>query len=189
MKKVDMEKIVTAVKNLIEPREKDDTHLDSHVQINKLFGLLQEELLIIRKEIKILSEKIDKNNDKHEQEMKKIESIKESINTIISWEMRKIKEHVSMKVQKDSFIMRYEWIVSTDSQIDYELEPITPKFSDPYRMEIQRIRKSSGNDNVLVVKLPWVEVFEWSMIPIVQLKSKWWKAIYEYDFDVLVTKL
>lgn len=66
MTKSDMEKIEVALKTLIEPKEKECNHLDSHKQINSFFGLIADELKTIHLFLEQFKEHIDnaqKNTD------------------------------------------------------------------------------------------------------------------------------
>lgn len=184
-----MEKIITAVKELIHPVEKEWNHLDSHVQINKLFKLILDELKILHKKHDENVEIVEKANANAENITKKMDNVKDWINKVISNEVKKLTDHIELKTTKDSQIIPYKWIVSTESEIIQKLDPIHTKLKDKYRIEVSKIRMSRGNEDVLFVELPNVDIFEWENIPKIHLKSKGWLATYEYDFDILVTKI
>lgn len=184
-----MEKIVNAIKQLITPKEKDGTHLTLHVQINALLWFIAEELQNLHKKNEELIQ-IVKNAQENENNIaRKMEAVKAGINDVITGESKKLKEYVNEKIQVDSFVVNYKWIVSTDGEINYDLDPIQPKLHAPYRIEVVAIRSSKTNDAVGAVQLPGIQNIEWEYIPTIYVKSRGWKAIYEYDFDVLVTKL
>jgi len=150
---------------------------------------MAEELQALHTKNKELLEIVKKAQDNANNISGKMESVKKWINEVITWEVKKIKEYINDKMQADSKIITYKWIVSTEREIEYKLDPILPKLQAPYRMEVVAIRYSKPNENTEIVQLPGIENFEWKIEPIIYVKSKWGKAIYEYDFDVLVTKL
>lgn len=184
-----MEKIIESIKQLIQPKEKEGNHLDLHVQVNKILWLFVDELQNIHKKHEELVKLVETAKQWTENIWKKMEDAKIGINKVISWEIRAMKEYVQERITPDSFIVNFNGMVSTDSITNYELEKIAPKLKAPYRMEIVAIRTSKTNDNVDQVILPGIQNFEWSISPVIQIKSKWGKAVFEYDFDVLVTKL
>lgn len=184
-----MEKIIGAIKDLIQPKEKEGNHLDLHVQVNKLFGLIADELQNLHDKNNELVEIVANANQNVNNISDKMDSVKNGINKVISDEIKGMKEYMQEKIQVDSFIMNYNGMISTDSESSYELEPIIPKLQAPYRMEIVAIRKSKGNDNLAQAVLPGIQNFEWEVNPIIHITSKWGTAVFEYDFDVLVTKL
>jgi hypothetical protein len=184
-----MEKIIALVKSLIVPKEKEGNHLDHHVQINTLFWAILEQFSEQMKMIENLKELINNANRNADNIGKKMEDVKFWINENIS----KTKEYIENKVEeankKEYFFQRYEGIISTSSENDFVLDTISPVFKWPYRAEITNLRKTNSNENVENVFLPSVGIFKWEVSPKITLKSKWGKAVYEYDFDVLVTKL
>jgi hypothetical protein len=169
--------------------EKDGRHLDLHVQVNEL-------LWSIANEIKNLHQKYDKiiewlnnftqniNNCVSQQEDIK-QSIYESAKASAKYTDDAAKEYTN----KPHFLVKYEWLVSTEKWIIFHLDPIEPPFNGKYRIEVSEIRLQKTNENVDKFSLPKVMVSDGATSPAISLSSKWGKAILEYDFDVLVTKL
>lgn len=189
MKKIDMEKIIEAVKQLIQPKEKEGNHLDLHVQINKLFQLVSEELKNKDSQIKELSEKIDFIQEGINTQVKTMKEAVASVGDIINKNKETLVDFVNKKITKDHFLVKFEWLVSTQTNILFSLDDIEVNEKWKYRLEISKTRKAKKNENVKTVKMQTLEVFEGKFTPTIYLESKWWMAILEYDFDILVTKL
>jgi len=184
-----MDEITLKAKTLTEPREKDRTHIASHIEINQLFWLIATEIEKIRAKFPEVMNTIENSNKKAENIVSKLNDAQSSLLNLIDQAKAEALVQIDQANKKEYIKQNFQWVISTSSENTFMLETIRTNLAWLYRIEITNINKSQWNDKIDTIHLPTIDILEWDIIPTIYLKSKWGKATYEYDFDVLVSKL
>lgn len=184
---------------MIEPKEWEDTHIESHNVINRCMVQIWDYLTEIQEElgeVKNFSTRAAENslaafseiredfNKKIWQIRKEIDKVNETLGCMAE-EIKELKEN-SNKWRK-YLIKHYEWILDTDTEIVSELDKIELDWTYLVNIVENSITK---NDSTTHYDIWHTVIANNEYTPKVYIKSKiWWHAVFEYDFTVLLTEI
>lgn len=184
---------------MIEPKEWEDTHIESHNVINRCMVQIWDYLTEIQEElgeVKNFSTRAAENslaafseiredfNKKIWQIRKEIDKVNETLGCMAE-EIKELKEN-SNKWRK-YLIKHYEWILDTDTQIVTDLDKI--ELDGDYLVNIVE-NDIVANADVVSYTCWHTAIANWEYTPTVYLLSKqWWHAVLEYEFTVLLTEI
>lgn len=177
---------------MIRPQEWADTHLEAHENINaaitQFYGLFED----VIKEINSIKKKQEDADERNFASFSKIDMKIEWINNWIKLLVNKVQELENKLKEWWKFLTRrYQWIVDTEKETTFDLEPIT----DEDLRWVQYLASVVINE-----ELPnqWTEKYSFpktSLIfdeytPRIYLKAKEWEhAVLEYDFTIILTEV
>lgn len=184
---------------MIEPKEWEDTHIESHNIINRCMVQIWDYLTEIQEElgeVKNFSTRAAENslaafseiredfNKKIWQIRKEIDKVNETLGCMTE-EIKELKEN-SNKWRK-YLIKHYEWILDTETQILTDLDKI--ELDGDYLVNIVE-NDIVENADVVSYTCWHTAIVNWEYTPKVYLLSKqWWHAVLEYEFTVLLTEI
>lgn len=184
---------------MIEPKEWEDTHIESHNVINRCMVQIWDYLTEIQEElgeVKNFSTRAAENslaafseiredfNKKIWQIRKEIDKVNETLGCM-SEEIKELKDN-SNKWRK-YLIKHYEWILDTETEALVELEKI--ELDGAYLVNIVE-NEIVKNDSTTAYSLWHTVIANGEYTPKVYILSKiWWHAVFEYDFTVLLTEI
>lgn len=184
---------------MIEPKEWEDTHIESHKIINRCMVQIWDYLTEMQEE---LGEVKNFSTRAAENSLAAFSEIREDFNKKI-WQIRKNIDKVNetlgcmaeeIKELKDNsnkwrkyLIKHYEWILDTETEAIVELEKI--ELDGAYLVNIVE-NEIVKNDSTTAYSLWHTVIANWEYTPKVYICSKiWWHAVFEYDFTVLLTEI
>ena len=184
---------------MIEPKEWEDTHIESHNVINRCMVQIWDYLTEIQEElgeVKIFSTRAAENSlaafsEIREDFNQKIWNIKhqiDNVNIILGGIIEEIKELKDNSNKWRKYLIKhYEWILDTETQILTDLDKI--ELDGTYLVNI--VENDIVENADVVSYTCWHTVIaNWEYTPKVYLLSKeWWHAVLEYEFTVLLTEI
>lgn len=184
---------------MIEPKEWEDTHIESHNVINRCMVQIwcylteiQEELGEVKNfstraaenSLAAFSEIREDFNKKIWQIRKEIDKVNETLGCMAE-EIKELKDN-SNKWRK-YLIKHYEWILDTETEAIVELDKI--ELDGAYLVNIVE-NDIVKNDSTTHYDIWHTVIANNEYTPKVYIKSKiWWHAVFEYDFTVLLTEI
>lgn len=184
---------------MIEPKEWEDTHIESHNVINRCMVQIWDYLTEIQEELgevknfytraaenslAAFSEIREDFNKKIWQIRKEIDKVNETLGCMAE-EIKELKDN-SNKWRK-YLIKHYEWILDTETQILTDLDKI--ELDGDYLVNIVE-NDIVKNADVVAYTCWHTAIANWEYTPKVYLLSKeWWHAVLEYEFTVLLTEI
>lgn len=183
---------------MIEPKEWEDTHIESHNVINRCMVQIWDYLTEIQEElgeVKNFSTRAAENslaafseiredfNQKIWQIRKEIDKVNETLGCMAE-EIKELKDN-SNKWRK-YLVKHFEWILDTDTESLATLETIELDWT--YLVNIVE-NETVGNPQVASYSLWRTAIANKEYTPWVYLLSKWWHAVLEYDFTVILTEI
>lgn len=184
---------------MIEPKEWEDTHIESHNVINRCMVQIWDYLTEIQEElgeVKNFSTRAAENSlaafsEIREDFNQKIWNIKHQIDNInlmlgeVAEEIKELKDNSNR--WRKYLIKHYEWILDTDTQILIDLDKI--ELDGVYLVNVVE-NDIVKNADVVAYTCWHTEIANWEYTPKVYLLSKqWWHAVLEYEFTVLLTEI
>ena len=176
--------------NLINPVEWENTHIESHKELNRYVWQFYNRLNKLEGKVEKIVNTISELDGEHSSSFSEIDKIKKDIKKTnetlgcMAEQIKDLKENCNK--WRKYLIRNYEWILDTDTESTATLETIELDWT--YLVNIVE------ND---IVKNPEVDAYSlWhtaiasnEYTPQVYLTSKWWHAVLEYDFTVILTEI
>lgn len=182
----------------IEPKEWEDTHILAHEKINSCLVSLWEYVNNIIWELNTVnnfSNKAAEETSAAVSELektfsKKIWQIKEQLNEFnetlgsMAEQIKKLKD--KSEQWRKYLVKHFEWILDTDTESLATLETIELDWT--YLVNIVE-NETVWNPEVASYSLWRTAIANKEYTPWVYLLSKWWHAVLEYDFTVILTEI
>ena len=176
--------------NLIEPLEWENTHIESHKELNRYVSLFYGRLNNIEDKVNEIWEQVSELDGEYSSSFSEINKIKIDIEDIVETlgcmasEIKDLKEKVNKP--KKYLVKNFEWILDTDTESLATLETIELDWT--YLVQIVE-NKTVWNPEVASYSLWRTAIANKEYTPWVYLLSKWWHAVLEYDFTVILTEI
>lgn len=174
--------------NLIEPLEWKNTHIESHKELNRYVSLFYGRLNNIEDKLNNINnedvdEKISSAFSEIREIKKDVKELKETLGNTIS-KIKILEEKVNKP--KKYLVKHFEWILDTDTESLATLETIELDWT--YLVNIVE-NEIVWNPEVASYSLWRTAIANKEYTPWVYLLSKWWHAVLEYDFTVILTEI
>lgn len=177
---------------MIRPQEWADTHLEAHESINaaitQFYGLFED----VIKEINSIEKTHKDADERNFASFSKIDMKIEWINNWIKLLVNKIQELENRLKEWWKFLTRrYQWIVDTEKEAIFDLEPITDEDLRwvQYLASVV-INEESPNQWAEKYSFPKTSLIFDEYTPRIYLKAKEWEhAVLEYDFTIILTEV
>lgn len=174
--------------NLIEPLEWENTHIESHKELNRYVSLFYGRLNNIENKLNDMNNgDVDENFSSAFSEIREIKKDVKELKETIGKTVNKI-EMLEEKVNKPKkyLVKTFEWILDTNTESLATLETIELDWT--YLVQIVE-NEAVGNPEVASYSLWRTVIANKEYTPWVYLLSKWWHAVLEYDFTVILTEI
>lgn len=186
MKTCTMEKEI----KLIEPQEWENTHIESHKELNRYVIQFYSRLNNIEDKVDEIWCSISDIDGDCSSSFSEINKIKKDIKKInetlgcMAEEIKNLKEKVNS--WRKYLVKNYEWILDTDTESLATLETIELDWT--YLVNIVD-NETVWNPEVASYSLWCTAIANNEYTPQVRLTSKWWHAVLEYNFTVILTEI
>lgn len=187
MKACTMEKEI----KLIEPQEWENTHIESHKELNRCVTQFYSRLNNIEDKVDEIWCSISDIDGDCSSSFSEINKIKKDIKKInetlgcMAEEIKNLKEKVNS--WRKYLVKNYEWILDTDTESTATLETIELDWTYLVNIVVNSITK---NDPTVAYDIWHTVIANGEYTPMVYIKSKiWWHAVFEYNFTVILTEI
>lgn len=177
--------------NLIEPLEWENTHIESHKELNRYVSLFYGRLNNIEDKVNEIWEQVSELDGEHSSSFSEINKIKKDIKKInetlgcMADEIKDLKEKVNS--WRKYLTRNYEWILDTDTEVTATLETIELDWT--YLVNIVE-NSVTNNDSTVAYDIWHTVIANGEYTPMIYIKSKiWWHAVFEYNFTVILTEI
>lgn len=172
---------------LIEPMVWEYTHIKAHKELNKYVSQFYSRLNKIEEDIEEMWCTIGDVDGDFSSAFSKIEkeinTLTKTLGTIVD-EIEKLK--AKPERQRKYHTRTYDWILDTDSEITIDLDKIELDWN--YLVNVI-VNDMFANEEVADYSVWHTTVANKEYTPSIYLKSKWWHAVLEYNFTIILTEI
>ena len=177
--------------NLIDPVEWENTHIESHRELNRYVRQFYSRLNNIDNKIDEALASIRNVDEDKSSAFSKINKIEKDIEYIhetlgcMAEEIKNLKDNCNK--WRKYIVKNFEWILDTDTEALVELEKI--ELDGVYLVNIVE-NEIIKNDSTIAYSIWHTAIANGEYTPRVYICSKiWWHAVFEYDFTVILTEI